>query len=307
MSEDRQSEIEEIIGNKLDAIISFNDANKQTINEILNNIATLWEAIDLSFDLISKDNKNYVIFKFRDSEGSICKGSCVVTLEELAASIYGILDKIENGRKAIKVLNNAMKKRQYEHGAPLNINYKWSITKQCSIGDWDYNNIKIKLNDMALERLTEEFKKDGTGAEVEKMVAELVWDGNIINFVREFDKFKLHAELGLSFGVCEVGKILTENMLGTSDVLSIIRKQSKVSGVQKFKSIFKVSELGKFLVILIWDVDYNKKSIVTSILGDKALDIENSRFISDYNLFSRIESRASISKEIIDSVFLGND
>lgn len=307
MNEERQIALENIIRDKLSSFESIVDVDKQIVTEVLTDIASLWEETDLSLNLAVKEGKYYILFKFKDTEGSICKGAYAVAMTEFKNSMYNLIDRIENGEKAVKTLNDALKKRQYEHGAPLNIAYKWNSSKQCSISDWDYNNIKIKLNDLSLDSLTAEYKKDTAGCNIENMVKELVWDGNIVSFVRDFNKFTLHSKLGITFGSSEIERILTENMLNTSDVLDIVRKQSRVSGIQKFKSVFKVNELGKFLVILLWNVDYVKKSITTSIMGDKALDIENNRFISDHNLFSRIESRATISKEIIDSVFMSND
>ena len=257
----------------------------------------------LNATITSKDNKIYALFKFKDSDNYTCKGSEEIHLEDIDASINNIMSNISNGDNAIQMLNAALKNEQYEHGEPLNIAYKWGNGKYCSICNWDYGNIKIKLNSIALDKLIEMSIKESSRQEINELASSIAWNDNIVTFIRNFDTFVIHNKLGAVLEEFDVEKILAENMLSTQDVISIIQKNNNKQCVQKFKSIFVVRELGKFIAILNWVVDYSKNTINTSIMNDKVLDVESARYISDHNICSRIEARSSLSQDVIDKIF----
>ena len=254
--------------------------------------------------ITDKNNRSFIVLYFNnDEDGGINKVIIDVSTDSLDSHIDKAIKRIDLGSKAIKKLNSILKEYRITNDGYLNIQYKWGANKYSIIGDWDYRNIKIKLNDIAMDYLISAYENDDELSKLKEIISRNDWDDNIVQFIKAFNDSELHRELGITLKEYDIVKILTDNMFNTKDIIELIKNNDNNTGKQRFKSVFVVNELGLFAAILNWVVDYSKEEIDIQIQDEKVLDIENSRFVSDHSIYSRIERRVLIPDDIKNSIF----
>ena len=255
--------------------------------------------------IIEKNDKMYITYQFTEiGDGSINKVLIDTTIDSLIPHMEKTISRIDIGSKAVNKLNNLLRDSRIAKDGYISVQYKWGTNKYSTVSDWDYGNIKIKLSDMALDYLISAYKLDEELTELRDIISKFDWDSNIIEFIKAFNDFELHRRLSVTIKDYDITKLLTDNMFNTADILDMIKNNStSKKGIQKFKSVFVVNELGSFIAIIDWVVDYSKKDIAVNIQDEKVIDVENTRFVSDHSIYSRIELRALISDDVKNSLF----
>lgn len=225
------------------------------------------------------------------------------SFKEFQSTFENSIKFIVEGSKAIAETNTIIRNIQEEIGAPLAIEYKWAISdKLCRIGDWDYNRIKVKLNRSSIHSLIDMYNNNILKSTIENSK----WNLNIKEFIENFNHLEFHKAICAMLKSNDLVTILTENMLDTRDVLAVIRRNKNSQGKQSLKSVTAINELGRFLVVSKWNVDYTNKIINMSIMDDKILDIDSGRFIMDNTICSKIQEKIMIPQSIIDMIFDSN-
>ncbi len=209
-------------------------------------------------------------------------------IKKFMSQFDSTIEIIMNGSQAITELNNKIKDIQLSIGSTILVSYKWSIdSNTCSISDWDYDKITVKLGKTSISELIKLY----TIGEINNTITNEDWNTSIPKFIENFNKNKLHTKLGAILAGVKIEDILTENMLNTNDILAIIRHNESNTGTQTFKSVSLIKELGRFIVLCKWEVDYNKKKISINIVEDKVLDLDKGIYIRNDELCSRIEEK----------------
>ncbi len=245
-------------------------------------------ALIFTFKPIANGSEKYMLQVLRNSFGKF--------KTEFETIMYLILD----GSSAVIELNSLVKEAQQEHGALVAINYRWNISdKVCSIADWDYDRLKVRMNRSSVLELIN-IRNEGHLGE---LISSCNWILSIKEFIKTFNENQFHCKVGAVLDVSDIEKVLTSNMLSIDDLTAVIRKNKNSQGTQTFKTVSIIKELGKFIVICRWVIDYGKKSLSMQIMGDKIFDIENDRFISDRGICNRIEQRLTIPQSILDMIF----
>ena len=270
-----------------------NETNRIETKNWLNDHSSNFAGIkDLVFDITYKNERTFLLFKFTDYENNVCKGGIEI-VKGLKKTLIDITSYIHNGQLAIKYLNNKLADIQAENGLTLEVKYKWGISNHAHIVNWSYTSILIR----ASKDLTLKLAKFKDAIElrdfVDKLLTGYIWPTNLVDYIKGFEEQKLNKrfKMKLKYG-SDVMLNLEDNMIPTSHVIETLNKNiDKDTGVQRFRSIYVLNELGKFVAVINWVVDYKDRSIMLDILDDKVIDIDNSRFVSDHSLYSRVEQR----------------
>lgn len=219
---------------------------------------------------------------------------------EFQSVFENTLKLIVDGSLVVAELNSMIKNIQRESGAAVAIEYKWAIAnKVCSIADWDYNRIKVKLNRSAITALIN-MKNSNS---LEGAVRKSNWGLGIKDFVEGFNSMSMNQDICAIMNYSDWVSALTENMLDTKDVLAVIRRNKNSQGTQSLKSVALVSELGRFLAIVKWSVDYTNKIVSSDIMDDKVLDVDNGRFIADSTIFNKVKQKIMVPDSIMSMLF----
>lgn len=255
-----------------------------------------------------RENEVYIVYNFKELEGvGINKGVINLNSDGIELILTKLLDDIKIGTLALDKLNSIIKTIKDSMDGELNIQYNWGTDKYCSVKDWDYRNIKIKISKITLDNIIRLYKEDNELTDLTEILKEHNWKANIIEFVNSFNDIGLHQKILATVDTLDIDKILVENMLNTDDVVELIRKNKNNNGKQRIKSVSIIKELGAFVAIVYWDVDYKNNKINYSIQDEKVMDIENKRFVSDYSIYTRLEHRIFLPEELRENIFNSDD
>lgn len=256
------------------------------LNEEVIDIANIPE---LKFNVTYKNNSAFLLFRFENQDSEVCKGG--VKLEkDIINNISTLLNAIYKGCNAITYINSRLDDIRSANGIILGIKYRWGYGQYAHIMNWDYDSVTVRLNRDAVEALS--FPDDDTmRLYVDKMMDSITWEFNIAEFISNFETFSLNKDLNLKLKYPDVASNMQDNMLSYKDIHDEVVKNISNTGMQTFKTVNIIKELGIFAALVKWNIDYKDKEAVAMIADDKVIDLENLRFISDHSLYSRIEQR----------------
>lgn len=262
--------------------------------------------IDIEFSTLNRGSETYITYKFHDSRMNVCKSAFAITTDNVADTFIENMIYVIDGCSAISYLNKAEDKYRADMGSIIDIHYQWGRTKYCSIGSWDYNKITIKLSADALNSLIELYSSSESAYSMQissKMNESDLGKRNVIEFVKAFNTIPIHKFIGARLADEPIDKLLGQNMLGPDDAKRICKSNYGAKGVQSLIVMNTLSQLGIFVVLSKWRIDYDDKSISISLLEDKAIDLDSSSIVSNYALTSRIEQAIKLKDSEIAELF----
>lgn len=220
--------------------------------------------------------------------------------DKFIANLSGLTYLISEGIKAVNELNRLVAEEQNSKGSSVIITYKWGITDRfCRVSYWDYDKLNIRLSKPSILLLID-LAESG---QLEEYVKNTNWECSIAQFIKEFNKQSIHEKISAVMHSNSIEKILTDGMLSPEDIVAYIKKNKDQRGSQEFRAVEVINELGVFVVVTSWDVDYTRKKITISIADDKVFDVENNRFTTDTDIVGRVEKRVNIGKQLEVTIF----
>ncbi len=300
-----QSSIERMANKSILDDLSI-ETNRLEAIEWLNSLTHEFEEIKgLKFSIAYKNDKAFLLFRFEDADSEVCKGGIEIenSLEETLSRITLL---IHRGQVAVDYLNSKIEELRATYGIVLDISYKWGFSEHAHLVNWDYSTIVVRLSKRAIESLTDISDEDKMHKYIDDMVKDYHWPDNLLEYIQKFNEQVVNNKLHIELKYNSIVDTLKDNMIDISDIKNTIKNNiDKNNGMQRFKSIYILNELGIFIAIVIWQVDYKERDISVSILDDKVMDIENLRFVSDHSLYSRIEQRILNEAEELATWFKG--
>lgn len=279
---------DELIG-----ISGFIDEDKpELFKQISDKINQEYSISQLKFLSSVRNGTQYIIYRFKDDNGRFCKSAIEVNHDTLVDDFVDHLYMIIAGCKAIQIINEAYDEYRTNFGAPMSIEYKWGRLKGCDIAYWDFNSIVVELSSKALEEILAQYDNGETAfkLKVESMIKKSdLGKQNIVEFIREFNNISIHQAFKLVKLDVDDTTLLTEHMISPEDAETIVHKNRNNSGNQRIQVLNIVKQLGTFLVLSYWDVDYADKTINISIVDDQVIDLDSASIISNYAILSRLE------------------
>lgn len=252
----------------------------------------------------TKDGKQYS-FKFKFSiSGTDYSTDFVLSqdgYDKMLKDISNLVSIIIEGSKAVDELNKLIQDIQFNNGSAVQIIYRFGLDKFCMISSWDFDKINVRLGETAIMQLIELRDND----ELEETVRQSDWQYTIVRFILNFNSIPFHKRINAINEITSFEGMLLENMLETDKIPFMVRCSRGNTGTQVIRTVSIIKELGKFLVLIDWYIDYSRKSISMSIVNDKVLDLEDDRFISDREIVNRIEKKIDIPENIQTKLFDG--
>ena len=279
----------------------FSQLDKQQIEHIIQEAIKQSSLKQLNMQYKSEDSMHFMLVHFVDSNGTICRGAFQFQLSSIADDICSSLDNIQDQVIAIDTLNAMVHDKQYKSDNSFKVRYCWGSDSRCSVEDWSYQYIRIKLSQESCDKLKTALKDNQQL--IQDKVEETDFGQNAAETVQIFNSMPLHQEINASIWTSQVQKALTRNMLQMDDAIQYIRDQQSVKGTQHIKVVLEFNELGQFLIVQDWEVSYGDKNIKQQISENKLLDVENRKYILDQAIYSRVEKRLSLQKDTIASMF----
>lgn len=279
----------------------FKHIGSDEIQTIIDNVLATCPIKGINMQYKEQDGMHFMLVQFRDNSGTKCRGAFQFALNTIAQNICDQLDEISDQLIAIESLNVMISDKQYQSDNQFSVSYCWGSDNKCSVEDWSYQYIKIKLSKDSCEKLRLLVKDDSD--QLQRLTNETDFGLNAAETVSNFNNMALNQEMAAILWTSQVEKALTSNMISTDDAIEYIREQNSKAGIQHIKVVIPFNELGQFLVVTDWTVDYSDRSIKQVISEQKLLDVENRKYILDSSIYSRVEKRVNLSKETITEMF----
>lgn len=264
------------------------------------------EVFDSKYECVKKNGEASYSFKFRFSVGGVENADCFVIVQDGYDKFLSDMSRevalMIEGAKAVNKLNEFIQSIQAINGSSVQIIYRWGMdSKFCMISSWDFDKINVRLSCPSITQLIELNNNN----ELEKLVAESDWAFTIVKFITNFNSIPFHKRIDAVDEITSFEGMLFQNMLETKQIPLMVRYSRANTGTQEVRTVSIIKELGKFLVLVDWRIDYSRKSISMHIVNDKVLDIEDDRFISDREIVDRIEKRVNIPENTRNKLFEG--
>lgn len=256
---------------------------------------------NLNMQYVNEQGLHFVLVSFRDSKNNRCRGAFQIDLGSVAQSICDGLDEIQDQLIAIDQLNAIVKDQLYKSNNSFIISYCWGQDDKCSIEDWQYQFIRVKLSKDSCEKLRILIKDESFNVQQESDKTN--FGTNAADMVARFNNMELHQEIGAIIETSSIEKALTSNMLQMDDAINFVRDNKHKNGKQHIKVVIPFNELGQFLTVNDWEVDYHNKDIKSQISEQKILDTENKKYILEQQIYNRVEKRLRMQDDIIEELF----
>ena len=256
-----------------------------------------FKSISLAYDM--RDEK--IALKCCYTDIYDCKDKVVNILrhENVDSTINAIsewINHITEGVRTVRELNNIIKDFQKEASSSVRVIYKfgYSFDNNVKIIDWDFNKIVIKLNKNAVCKLIQ----------YENNLNDILnfdeYRYSLVSLVQNFNYMKLHKMIGATVEG-DIINVLTANMLSRADIIKLLTEKS-TKGVQKIKSVFKISELG-LLALFIWNIDFDAGVVDTVLVDDKILNVNDDTFIRDEFICKALHNLYEIKAKEMLTIF----
>lgn len=190
----------------------------------------------------------------------------------------------------IDELNSIVKSCQLRNGAFCSAKYICDYTRKdsASLSSWDYKNVCFGLGMnivLKLKYLSDNHYYINSTSEF--------YSGSIKEMVECFNSFKMHQKIGAALSG-DVKSNLCKTYYTMNDAIRIIMKNKFRDDVQNITTCTFIDELGKYIVLCNWNVDYRRRKIDITVVDGKIYDIENDKFICKGDIYDRIDTRVQL-------------
>lgn len=254
---------------------------------------------DIDFDIVTRKNGDYIKYTFNDNREYKCAYAINTGTDNFPDSFVEHMEIIKDGLEAVKVLNKVADDLADESAILFDVQYQWGRGTECNISYWDYSKVIFRLSNnslLELVRLMNDANVDFEDTMRDLLKSSFSGIDNIVKCVTEFNRVELHNRIGAHING-SLEDILSNNMITREDAIKLCKKFVSTNGVQKITVLNIVKQLGNFLVLQLWDIDYKNKEIETSIIGDRIIDLDSSSILSNETLRDRLDNILKLSKD----------
>lgn len=211
--------------------------------------------------------------------------------------LVDILNIIVEGSKVISELNKDINEIQGRDGSSVMVQYKLGVQERVTkVEDWDYDRVTVVIGRVGVLKLIELKSDDGRYKGV--LVGDN-WNMTLVGYIRGFNSIGIHKELGIELVCSSVEGNLMYNMVSLDDLIKLI-KVTRGNVRQEVKVVTVINELGKFIVISKWDIDYNRSEIGMDVRS--VIDIERDKVIYDSAIIEMVRDKISITERIKEEI-----
>ena len=257
------------------------------LSSMAQKICECYDFSEFKLDIVTRGNVQYIIYKFNGFNNASCSGGFVYNYDTFDSDIASAVTDIIDGNDAINILNEIIESDRDKLGGKVAVYFVWGRGPYCKVYDWDYSKIGIKISRDALANLLDNYREGAKSFrnEISSAVAKSAI-GKAINAKIEDIELINH---------------LTRQMLNRNEAISYC-KDHRSSGVISLQVVEIVQQLGVFVALANWVVDFKNKNISVSLINEQVIDVDNAEVISNYGICSRIEQIIGLSSDEINSI-----
>lgn len=218
---------------------------------------------------------------FKDSYGVKSKSAYFSGLtEDNVSGISDWINTLMDGVKAVKELNDALRKLYDEQDSNFRVYYRFSLKNDFNsfVYDWDFDGLIVALACKSIRILR--------GIEDKNEIAKDTYD-SIEDFIERYWKSKLAVGIAMTMD-SDIYKLLSDGMNNRESVMKYIEEYEDKHYKIEITSVLTCSSLGIICKIL-WAVNFDTLELNVSIKDGKLYRVKDKEFIRDKEIFDGLE------------------
>lgn len=291
-------EIKEICRNTLGGYEKYDTSSADFIdnlNKLAKEIVDKLDISQLKFSIEHRDSNICIIYNFVCENKYKTGSGFVFNKDSFDNDLTTHIINIQNGCKAISIVNKIIDSRNDSTGNNIDIQMIWGNSLYSSIAYWDYKTIVIKLSKKSIQNLIELYRngEQAFQVKIEDLIDNDIAKENIVETYKNIPNTRLYKELELEFN----GNMQTElsmNMLSRKDAIQICVNNTSGQNLE-LHVVENIKQLGDFITLSIWNVDFKNKTISIKLKDEKVIDNKSEEIIYNYNICSRIEQSLALN------------
>lgn len=210
--------------------------------------------------------------------------------EYLNSWFLDLLNEFIMCETTIDEINSIIKAKQLRDGAFCSVKYICDYTRKdsASVVSWDYKNLCFGLGMNIVKNLS-----NLSDMHYGINPTSKYYSGSIKEMVEYFNSFDMHKKICATLDG-DVHSNLCKAYYTMNDAIRIIMKNKFRSDSQNIVTCTYIDELGKYIVLCNWNVDYRRRKIDITVVDSKIYDIENDKFIGKGDIYERIDARVQL-------------
>lgn len=247
-----------------------------------------------------KDIKFCLVFKVNGFKTQKCNLSIPkIGFENLAEWLTGKCNDFIESESILLNLNSSIKKSQRVTGSECDVEYIGDYIRRdgVSLVDWGYRKLVFRVGMNLVLRVREYLAYQELDFSSSSYYA-----GTIKDVLVRFNEFSLHKKMGAKLEG-NVKQLLCSSQMSMNDAIRNIMKNRLRKGTQEIKTCTYINELGEYIVLCNWAVDYKKRTIDISIIGNKIFDLSRNELCCQGDIYERIKARVQLPEERSPIIF----
>ena len=300
-------EIKQICRDELGNTLELNIGSEETNNKLAkleSRISKEFKIDNFKLKFETRYAKLCAIYSFQLNLKNKCQSGFSFELDELDNKLAETIILIQNGSKAIKIVNKILANIFDTGENYVKLNYIWGNSEYCKVSYWDYDNLVIELSRSSVKKLSNEIESGEKSFELSmrQMLDDNIGYSDIIQTMNSVKNTKFVKEMGIAFESDSIEEEFTRMMLSREDTLSFCKSYNKSKNLE-ISNVEVINQLGRFLVQATWNINFKNKDVEIRLKDDKAIDLEDMTIITNYNICSRIEQSLKLSEQEKSLIF----
>lgn len=249
---------------------------------------------------IVKDLKFALVFKVNGYKTQKCYLSVPQRgMDAVAVWLSQVFQDFIDSETYIDMLNRAVKRSKEDSLSGIDVEYSADYTRRdsCRVADWNYKKINLGIGMYIVLKM-----RELSEVQWENLQHSNYYNGSIKDLIVGFNNFELHRKIGATL-IGNVRQILSSSKLNMNDAIRKIMKNNRRMGVQNLTTCTYISELGEYMILCNWKVDYGNRKIDISIIDNMILDLSNNRFICRGEVYAQLERRVQLPEQRSPIIF----
>lgn len=238
-----------------------------------------------------KDMKFSMVFKVNGFKTQKCNVEVPRQgFEYLYSWFLQLLNDFIYTENVISEINTYIRDCQRISGAYSDVQYVCDYTRKdmATVANWSYEKIVFGLGMNIVLKMR-------NLPDIRGMIysASDFYSSSIKEMLDDFNKTELHQKCGAVMKT-SIRDALCSSYKSMNDVIKHIMHNRDRRDVQNIMSCTFIEELGSFIVLCNWEINYETRKIDITIHQNKIYDIENDKFICRGDVYDRIDKRVQL-------------
>ncbi|MBR1455434.1 MAG: hypothetical protein IJ593_12455 [Lachnospiraceae bacterium] len=278
--------------------------NADSLSNASKDIGGILKIKNLRFKVEAKDNKKYFYYYFNTSIINNSYSGFVFDTNSFEDKLTHHMLNLSDGIQAIKIINDSIDK-YCKGNNTVHLEYLYGRGDESVVNFWNYKSIIVELGKKSKDNILLEYRKgeDYFKSFVKNIVANNSELNNDITYIiYHFNELDINKKLGISLSSNDLTSELTRCMLSRNDVINYLTECEHNRTLELY-SVEIVQQLGTFIALVLWKVDFKKSNISIELVNECVIDADGKEIVTNYSICNRVEKYLELKDDERKKIF----